>query len=283
MNVGKDHLVSQVPDAAEAAAQRGRLRYYLEGQSTGLGHYILEQTMFLFLRGVPGLVGIGLRALAYRLILRSNGLPIVEDHVRLCQPANIHLGRRVYLDYGVYLHACPHGIFIGDETFVMHGSELHVYNFRNLPYAGIWVGRNCFVGEFCLIRGQGGVHIGDAVLLAPRVQMLAVNHLFDDPSRPVLHQGITAQGIVVEDGAWIGAGAILLDGIRVGTGAVVGAGAVVTRDVPPHTLAVGAPARVVRSLDADINEDKIQSDIFKAVHVKEELLHTMAADRWRKG
>jgi len=175
------------------------------------------------------------------------------------------------------------GIFIGDETFVMHGSELHVYNFRGLPQSGIWVGRNCFVGEFCLIRGQGGVHVGDAVLLAPRVQMLAVNHLFDDPSRPVMHQGITAQGIVVEDGAWIGAGAILLDGIRVGTGAVVGAGAVVTRDVPPHTLAVGAPARVVRSLDADMNEDKIQSDIFKAVHVEEELLHTMAADRWRKG
>ncbi len=242
-------VVSKNPDAATVAARRGRLRYYLEAQSTGPGRYLLEQVLFLFLRGVPGVVGIGLRAVAYRLIVHSRGWPIIEDMVRLCRPADVHLGRHVYLDHGVYLHACPQGIFIGDETFVMHGSELHVYNFRDLPDSGIWVGRNCFLGEFCLIRGQGGVHIGDSVLIAPRVQMLAVNHLFDDPSRPVIRQGIIARGIVVEDGAWIGAGAILLDGVRVGKGAVVGAGAVVTRDVPPHTLALGVPARVVRRLE----------------------------------
>jgi acetyltransferase-like isoleucine patch superfamily enzyme len=279
VNVGEDLQVSQVPDAAEVAAQRGRLRYYLEGQSTSVGRYILEQTLFFFLRGIPSLVGIGVRALAYRLLLQSDGFPVVEDHVRLCQPANIHLGRHVYLDHGVYLHACPQGIFIGDETFVMHGSVLHVYNFRGLPQSGIWVGRNCFVGEFCLIRGQGGVRVGDAVLLAPRVQMLAVNHLFDDPSRPVIQQGITARGIVVEDGAWIGAGAILLDGVRVGEGAVVGAGAVVTGDVPPHTLAVGVPAQVVRRLGT---EDEMQSEIFEAVRGETRLSRAAVADRGRE-
>jgi len=244
-------FISQVPDAAAVVAQRGRLRYYLEGQSTSIGRYILEQALFFLLRETPSVVGIGLRALAYRLILKSDGLPIVEDHVRLCMPANIHLGRHVYLDHGVYLHACPQGIFISDETFVMHGTELHVYNFRDLPGAGIWIGSSCFIGESCLVRGQGGVRIGDAVLLAPRVQVLAVDHLFGDPSRPVIQQGIAARGIVVEDGAWIGAGAILLDGVTVGKGAVVGAGAVVTQDVPARTLAVGVPARVVRWLEVD--------------------------------
>jgi acetyltransferase-like isoleucine patch superfamily enzyme len=282
VNAGEGSCVSRVPDAAAVAARQGRLRYYLEGQSTSVGRYILEQTLFFFLQGIPSLVGIGLRALAYRLILRSDGLPVVEDQVRLCQPANIHLGRHVYLDHGVYLHACPQGIFIGDETFVMHTSVLHVYNFRGLPQSGIWVGRNCFVGECCLIRGQGGVHIGDAVLMAPRVQVLAVNHLFDDPSRPVMYQGITAQGIVVEDGAWIGAGAILLDGVTVGTGAVIGAGAVVTRDVPPHTLAVGVPARVVRSLvDDEIADARLRSDMVEAARGEAQLPHAVTAD-WRR-
>jgi acetyltransferase-like isoleucine patch superfamily enzyme len=156
VNIGEGFQVSQAPDAAQVAAQRGRLRYYLEGQSTGVGRYILEQTLFFFLRNVPSLVGIGMRALAYRLLLRSDGFPVVEDHVRLAQAANIHLGHHVYLDHGVYLHACPQGIFIGDETFVMHGSVLHLYNFGGLPQSGIWVGRNCYIGEFCLIRGQGG-------------------------------------------------------------------------------------------------------------------------------
>lgn len=280
MSGGEDGFVSRVPDAAAVAAQRGRLRYYLEGQSTSVGRYVLEQALFFFLQGLPSLVGIGLRALAYKLILQSDGLPLVEDHVRLCQPANIHLGRHVYLDHGVYLHACPQGIFIGDETFVMHGTELHVYNFRGLPHSGIWVGRNCFLGEFCLIRGQGGVHIGDSVLLAPRVQMLAVNHRFDDPSRPVMQQGISAQGIVVEDGAWVGAGAILLDGVRVGAGAVIGAGAVVTRDVPPRTLAVGTPARVARALDSGDGTfaEDLRNEILDAAGDGAESLHAAAAD-----
>ncbi len=243
--------VSVKSDAAAAAAERGRLRYYLDGQSTGLGRYAVEQTLFSLFRGIPGLVGIGLRALAYRLVLDSDGWPILEDQVRLCQPGHIHLGRHVYIDHGAYLHGGPEGIFIGDETFVMHGSELHVYNFRELPDAGIWVGKGCFIGEFCLIRGQGGVRIGDDVLLAPRVQILAVNHVFSDPSRPIIKQGITATGIAVEDGAWVGAGAILLDGVRIGARSVIGAGAVVTEDVPPRTLAVGTPARIVRHLDAD--------------------------------
>lgn len=237
---------SREADAAAVAAREGPLRYYLRGQSTGLARYVLEQTFFALLGGIPGLLGIGLRALAYSLILSSDGPPVVEDHVRLAQPANIHLGRQVYLDHGVYLHACPQGIFIGDRTFVMHGSELHVYNFRGLPHSGIWVGENSFIGEFCLIRGQGGVRIGRSVLLAPRVQLLAVEHLFPDPDRPVMEQGIVARGIQIGDGAWIGAGAIVLDGVTVGEGAVVGAGAVVTQDIPPYTVAVGVPARVIR-------------------------------------
>jgi acetyltransferase-like isoleucine patch superfamily enzyme len=241
--------VSEELDAAAVAARRGRLRYYLDAQSTGLGRYLIEQVLYLGLSGLPGLVGVGLRGLAYRLILQSRGWPVIEDHVRLAQPANVHLGRNVYLDSHCYLHACPAGIFVGDETFVMHGSVLHVYNFRDLPSSGIWIGRNCYLGEYCLIRGQGGVKIGDSVLLAPRVQVLAVNHLFDDPARPVIEQGISAEGIVVEDGAWIGAGAILLDGVRIGRGAVVGAGSVVTRDVPSRTLALGVPAKIVRHLD----------------------------------
>ncbi len=253
-DTSQDPHASQMPDAAAAAAERGPLRYYLDGQSTSVPRYVLEQTLFLFLKGIPGLIGIGLRSLAYKLILHSDGLPIVEDNVRIAQAANVHLGRQVYLDHGVYLHACPQGIFIGDNTFVMHGSELHVHNFRELPNAGIWVGANSYIGESCILRGQGGIRIGDNVLLAPRVQILAVNHIFDDPAVPVIQQGITAEGIQVDDGAWIGAGAILLDGVCVGEGAVVGAGAVVVRDVPSHTLVVGNPAQVIRSLDGDENQ-----------------------------
>ena len=198
---------------------------------------------------VPGLVGIVLRALFYRLILRMEGVAAIEAGVRLRFADHIRLGRNAYLDEGVYLHACPGGIEIGAGTYVMHHAELHVYNFRRLPHAGIRVGRDSLIGEFNCLRGQGGITIGDRVYFAPLVQVLAVNHVYDDPTRPFVEQGITAQGIVIEDDVWVGAGAIVLDGVRIGRGAVIAAGAVVAADVPAHTVAAGVPARVVREID----------------------------------
>jgi acetyltransferase-like isoleucine patch superfamily enzyme len=228
-----------------------RLAYYVRAQAPGLGDYLLQGLVTTLLGGLPGLPGLALRSLGYRLIMHMDGFAALEPHVRLRQARNIRLGRNVYLDEGVYLHACQRGIEIGADTCVMHMTELHVFNFRNLPHAFIKVGRGCFVGESVVVRGQGGVTIGDAVLIAPQVKILAVNHQFADLDRAVLDQGISSLGIVIEDGAWIGAGAAVLDGVRVGAGAVIGANAVVTRDIPPHCVALGAPARVVRDLRAE--------------------------------
>jgi len=222
-----------------------RLRYYIRGQSTSFPRYIVEQIVFGLLGWVPGLPGIALRALCYRAVMSCEGLPAIESGVRLAQPANIQLGRGVYLDQRTYLHACPNGISIGDGTFIMWGTELHVYNFRGLPHAGIHIGRGCIIGEGNVIRGAGGVRIGDHVLTAPGVQILSSNHLYGDPERPIMEQGVSAKGIVIEDGSWIGAGSIVLDGVRMGRNSVVAAGSVVTRDVPAYAIARGIPARIV--------------------------------------
>lgn len=229
-----------------------KLDYYVRGQAGGWGDYVWQGFWTTLLGGVPGLPGIALRGLAYRFIFAPESkLAAIETQVRLRHTRNIRLGRGVYLDQNVYLHATRDGIEIGDETTIMHGTELHVFNFRNLPHAFIRIGSGTFVGESVIVRGQGGVTIGNKVLIAPHAKILAVNHLFHDTSRPVIEQGINGRGIVIEDGAWIGAGACVLDGVRIGRGSVVGANAVVTRDVPDHTLAVGSPAKCVRSLQPD--------------------------------
>ena len=222
------------------------LRYFLAGQSTSLPRYVAEQLLFALFGWVPSLVGIGLRGLAYKLIISSDGLPVIDNGVRILQAKNLRLGRGVFIDHGVYLHACPDGIVIEDRTFVMHNTIMHVFNFRNLPHAGIRVGRDCFIGEANVIRGQGGVTIGNDVYTGPLVQILAVNHVYSDPDTPIREQGITAQGITIEDDVWLAAGVIVLDGVRIGRGSVIGAGAVVTGDIPPYGIAVGSPAHVVK-------------------------------------
>ena len=225
------------------------LKLYISRQASSTGRYILEQLLYVLVGWVPSVIGVGVRAVLYRAILQMDGMAAIENRVRLRFADHIRLGRNVYLDQGVYLHACPAGIVIGENSFVMHGAVLHVYNFRDLPHAFIHIGRDGLIGELNVLRGQGGITIGDRVYTAPLVQMLAVNHVYADPTRPMIEQGITAEGIVVEDDVWIGAGVIIADGVTVGKGAVVAAGAVVTRDVPAHTVVGGVPARVLKRIE----------------------------------
>src|SRR5512138_1956670 len=227
------------------------IRLYLDRQASSLFRYVLEQTMFFLFGWIPTIVGVGLRGVFYRLILRMDGAAAIESRVRLRFADHIELGHGVYLDEGVYLHACPQGIEIGPRTIVMHGAVLHVYNFRDMPQSCIRIGSDSLIGEYSVIRGQGGVQIGNRVYTSPFTQIIAVNHVFDDPARPFVEQGITAEGIVIEDDVWLGAGAIVTDGVRVGKGAVVAAGAVVTKDVPPHTVVGGVPAKPIKTIEGN--------------------------------
>lgn len=226
----------------------GRMLYYIRGQADSPVDYLFQGLATFCFGWVPGPLGLALRGIAYRFILRMDGFAAIEPHVRIRHARGIRLGSNAYIDQGVYLHACSQGIEIGADACIMHNTELHVFNFRGLPHAFIRIGHGTFIGESVVVRGQGGVTIGADVLVGPMAKILAVNHHFADVTRPVMEQGISGEGIVIEDGAWIGAGAAVLDGVRVGRGAVVGANAVVTKDVPPHTVVVGSPARVIKVL-----------------------------------
>ena len=113
----------------------------------------------------------------------------------------------------------------------------------------IRVGRDCGINQGVFILGHHRVEIGDGVVLSAG-SMLIDSGLelagFAQAERPVHIDSF----VVVEDGAWIGAGAIILPGVTVGRKAVVGAGSVVTRDVPPYTVVAGNPARAIGRTDA---------------------------------
>lgn len=232
------------------------LHLYISRQASSLARYSFEQTLMTLLGWIPTIIGMGIRGVFYRLILSMVGWAAIENGVRIRFADKVKLGHGVYLDQGTYLHACPQGIEIGENTIVMHGAVLHVYNFREIPHAGIKIGCDSLIGEYTVIRGQGGVTIGNRVYTSPYTQIIAVNHVFDDPNRPFVEQGIAAEGIVIEDDVWLGAGAIITDGVQVGKGAVVAAGAVVTKNVPPHTVVAGVPARPIKQIDGQTQTKK---------------------------
>ncbi len=234
--------------------QQGPFSLYLSRQASSFWRYLLEQTLMFLFGWMPTIVGIGLRGIFYRLMLKMDGTAAIERNVRLRFADQVRLGHGSYLDEGVYIHACPSGVEIGANTLVMHGAVLHVYNFRSLPHAWIKIGSESLIGEYSVIRGQGGVTIGDRVYTSPMTQIIAVNHVFDDPGRPFIEQGITARGITIEDDVWLGSACVVTDGVRIGRGSVIAAGAVVTDDVPPHTVVAGVPARVIKQIDGSQNE-----------------------------
>ena len=116
----------------------------------------------------------------------------------------------------------------------------HTESGRNLRF-----GRNVFVNHNCTAMDLGGIAIDDDVMIGPNVQLISSGHPLDPATR---RRQITTAPIHIGRGAWIAAGATVLQGVTVGDDAVVAAGAVVTKDVPPRTLVAGVPARIIRSL-----------------------------------
>ena len=99
-----------------------------------------------------------------------------------------------------------------------------------------------------------GIYIDNDVMLGSGVHIYVHNHRYDDPSVPIIDQGsYDSEPVFIEQGAWIGAKAIILPGVRVGRNSVVGAGSVVTRDVPAFSVSAGNPARVLRLLKENEN------------------------------
>lgn len=223
------------------------LNTFIKVESTSISSYIIEQIIFGLFAWVPSLVGIILRSIIYRMFIKSDGIFFIQSGTILKQVRNIYLHDGVYLDHGVYLHACPNGIEIGSRSRVMYTAELHVLNFRDLPNAGIVIGRDCVIGPGCIMYGQGGIKIGDNVLLSPKVSIFAVNHISDDREVLIADQGIEAKGVEIGDNVWIGGGAVILDGVKVGHSSIVAAGAVVTKDVPPLSIIAGNPAIFLKS------------------------------------
>lgn len=135
-------------------------------------------------------------------------------------------------------------------AFRLLGVDVHL---RSRIASRVWMsstnlhlGRRSTIGVMCIIDNRAPVWIGDSVGIGAGSRIITSTHDYSDPR--VRAGSGEHLPVRIEDGAWIGAGATILPGVVVGEGAIVAAGAVVNRDVAPHTLVAGVPARQVRSL-----------------------------------
>lgn len=146
-------------------------------------------------------------------------------------------------EIGVYLrrrYFRKHFKQYGEEIIISH--HVTLYNPQKMI-----VGDRVHISGYAHINAGGGITIGDNSGIGPYAKIFSVNHDLDSQDKFWHHTWKPGEPVRIGKDVWIGSAAIILPGVSIGDGAIIGAGAVVTKDIPPYSMAVGNPAKVIRS------------------------------------
>jgi len=215
----------------------------------GLRPLARYELMCWLLAPMPGALGYFLRGKLYPKVLGAcGGGLIVGRNVCLRHPGRIRLGAGVVIDDNSVLDAkgeedSSEGIKLGDGAMIGRNTIL------SCKGGWIRVGRNTNISANCMLISESGLSIGDNVLVAGMTYIIAGgNHSVERTDIPIIRQPMIQKGGVrIEDNCWLGANVTVLDGVTVGRDSVIGAGAVVAGSIPEFAMAVGVPARVVKT------------------------------------
>ncbi|MDJ0518065.1 MAG: acyltransferase [Trichodesmium sp. MO_231.B1] len=220
----------------------------------------LEAIVFPLLEGIPFLIGRVLRRLIYRIFFAELGASAcIRTDVEFVGTERIKIGKLISLHRGVRMRCLikNSSINIGDKVTLDKGVDIKA------NYQEIEIGDYSYIGPYACLSG-GSIKIGKNCLIASHSGIYANNHTFADPLVNIREQKSSFKGIVIEEDCWLGSGVRVVDGVKIGKGSVIGAGAVVTKDIPPYSIAVGVPAKVISKRDkTDKNAVEMKNSMLK--------------------
>jgi acetyltransferase-like isoleucine patch superfamily enzyme len=149
-----------------------------------------------------------------------NGIPWIEGHLKICVGENVMLDNTVITSGSIHKEPV---LTIGNRTEVGYHTHINVGQ-------SVQIGNNCMIAAECFITDNDGHPV--------------------DPQRRLRREPVRAneiESVIIEDNVWIGKGAVVLKGVTIGTGSVVSANSLVTKSLPPYSIAMGVPARLVLS------------------------------------
>jgi acetyltransferase-like isoleucine patch superfamily enzyme len=140
-------------------------------------------------------------------------------------------------------------VYIGHHTVIGEYTWINV-NQRDSTEQVVAIGDNCFIARRNFFSAGTRIKIGDYCLTGPDCHFLGADHDFSSPFAPYAATGVKPEGVIeVGPNCWFGSSVIVMKDVRIGFGSVLGAGALITRDIPPCSVVVGSPARVVKRFD----------------------------------
>jgi acetyltransferase-like isoleucine patch superfamily enzyme len=208
-----------------------------QGDGDLAAHFAWQKGALPFLRGL----------LVSPLLGSSAGSFFLGRGVKIINKGHLRIGRGVYIGNYSYLDCLSEGgVTLGDRVTIREGCWLQLTSSYDTPGTHIRVGNNVYMGPRMTLGAAAPIVIGDRCQFGANVSMAAENHKFSGEGE-IFGQGVVQKGIVFGNDVWVGNGAIILDGVTIGDGVVIGAGSVVTRSIPARSVAVGVPARVIKS------------------------------------
>ena len=161
--------------------------------------------------------------------------------IRLLAPLYQHRGKHSVIHRSARMDTPPYRLFsLGNY------SVIESFACINNAVGDVIIGDHTRIGLHNTIIGP--VDIGNHVNLAQGITVTALNHNFSDTNKRIDEQGVSTNPVIIEDDVWVGANAVILPGVTIGSHCVVAAGAVVTKNVPPHSLVAGVPAKVIKQI-----------------------------------
>ena len=164
---------------------------------------------------------------------------------------NLRADPSLILEDNVHINALGfEGISLGRNVTIAESAILICTGVLLNKGVGIRIGDYSAIGAQSFLGGQGGIRMGNNVIIGAGTRIFSENHNFQDENIPIRMQGETRKGVVIEDDCWIGASVTILDGVTIRQGTVVAAGAVVTKDTPANSVIAGVPASFLKSRSA---------------------------------
>ncbi|URW90616.1 acyltransferase [Lacticaseibacillus paracasei] len=174
----------------------------------------------------------------------------VGRHVRIMNRQHLHIESKVKLeDYCEIQGLSTNGIYFGKGVTIGRGVQIRPSSYYGVGHIGygLSIGENSSIGPGGFIGCAGEVKINKNVMIGPNVTIIAENHHFQNINKSIKEQGVYQKGIFIHDDVWIGANVTILDGVMIESGAVIGAGAIITKNVPANTVVVDKLTPVLRS------------------------------------
>jgi acetyltransferase-like isoleucine patch superfamily enzyme len=178
---------------------------------------------------------------------QSHGLLFIGRGCRILNKGHLSAGRNLYLGaYGYFDCLSAEGVSFGNNVTIRENCWLQLTSRYDQPGEFIRIGDNVYIGPRSILGAAAPLVIGNRCQIGANVSFIAENHAFEE-GKEIFNQGVTRVGITIEDDVWIGNNVTILDGVTVGEGCVLGAGTVLTRSVPPRSVVVGVPGRVIKT------------------------------------